>query len=55
MVKLPWGDLARKRWLLEDVLSGDTYDRDGNEMATAGLYVSLEPFRWHFFQFKAHP
>jgi hypothetical protein len=53
MVKLPWGDLAKNRWVLKDSLSGDKYDRDGKEMAAAGLYVSLEPWRWHFFNLEA--
>jgi glycosidase len=53
MVKLPWGDLAKNRWVLKDSLSGDKYDRDGGEMAGTGLYVSLEAWRWHFFSVEA--
>jgi hypothetical protein len=37
-------------WLLIDVLSGATYERDGNEMLSPGLYVELAPWKYHFFQ-----
>jgi hypothetical protein len=38
------------KWLLIDVLSGATYERDGNEMLSPGLYVALAPWKYHFFQ-----
>jgi hypothetical protein len=37
-------------WLLMDALSGATYERDGDEMLSPGLYVELPPWKYHFFQ-----
>jgi hypothetical protein len=36
---------------LVDALSGTTYERDGSEMASSGLYVELGPWTYHFLQF----
>jgi hypothetical protein len=38
------------KWLLMDALSGATYERDGDEMFSPGLYVELAPWKYHFFQ-----
>ena len=46
-VHLPWPDLAGRTWRLEDLLSGDVFERDGDETATAGLYVDLPPRGTH--------
>lgn len=47
-VELPWGDVAGRRWRLFDALSGEHFERDGDELAAAGLYVALEPWASHF-------
>jgi hypothetical protein len=39
-------------WRLVDVLTGETWDRDGNEMGGAGLYVDLGPWRCNFFRLQ---
>jgi Alpha amylase, catalytic domain len=44
----PWNDLREETWRLKDTLSGVFYDRSGSEMQTAGLYVELEPWSFHF-------
>ena len=49
-VRLPWTDLARAKVTLTDVLSGATYDRDGSGMLSAGVYVDLESWNYHFFR-----
>lgn len=49
-VQIPWEDLRGERWRLSDVLSGATYDRDGDEMHSPGLYVELRPWDCSFFQ-----
>jgi Alpha amylase, catalytic domain len=49
-VQFPWRDKAAGDWLLVEPLSGASYGRDGNEMLSHGLYVSLEPWKHHFFQ-----
>ncbi|HEY5999829.1 MAG TPA: alpha-amylase [bacterium] len=48
MVRLPWGDLGGRPWHLDDALSEDLFERDGDELQAAGLFVSLDPWRWHF-------
>ncbi len=49
-VHVPWDELRGKTWRLSDVLSGETYDRSGDEMRDAGLYVDLKPWQYHVFQ-----
>jgi glycosidase len=48
-IQVPWADGGGK-WLLIDTLSGATYERDGDEMLSPGLYVELAPWNHHFFQ-----
>ncbi len=49
-VQLPWSDMGGDPWRLIDSLSGVSYDRDGNELQTVGLYVALEPWNFHFLE-----
>ena len=49
-VRVPWDELRGKKWRLNDVLSGESYDRSGSEMRDAGLYVDLGPWKCHLFQ-----
>jgi Alpha amylase, catalytic domain len=51
-VVAPWDKLRGKEWRFSDVLSGDTYDRNGSEMLDAGLYVELGPWQCHLFQVR---
>jgi glycosidase len=48
-VQLPWDALRGKLWHLNDVLSGQIYERNGDEMRDAGLYVDLGPWQCHLF------
>jgi hypothetical protein len=50
LVRVPWDDLRGRTWRLKDVLSGEIYDRSGDEMRDSGLYVELEPWRCHCFR-----
>ncbi len=52
-VHLPWDELRGKTWRLEDALSGEVYDRSGDEMRDAGLYVDLAPWKCHVFRMRA--
>jgi len=52
-VHLPWDELRGKTWRLNDQLSGQAYDRRGDEMRDAGLYVDLKPWQCHLFQVRA--
>jgi hypothetical protein len=48
---MPWDDLAGGRWQLDDPFSSDSYVRDGDEMRSSGIYVSLPPWGYHLFAF----
>jgi hypothetical protein len=48
-VKLPWTDLAGRSWRLTDPLQAKVFDRAGDELQGAGLYVDLEPWGYHVF------
>jgi hypothetical protein len=52
-VHVPWDELRGKKWRLNDLLSGESYDRNGDEMRDAGLYVDLKPWQCHLFQVRA--
>ena len=52
-VHVQWDELRGKTWRLNDVLSGEIYDRSGNEIRDAGLYVDLKPWKCHLFQAHA--
>ncbi|MHB9864316.1 alpha-amylase [Streptomyces sp. YIM S03343] len=46
-VPLPWGDLRGRTHRLTDLLTGRTYDRDGDQLAGPGLHVVLAPWGCH--------
>jgi hypothetical protein len=49
-VSVPWSDAGGETWRLVDALSDATYDRAGDEMRDAGLYVELGPWNCSLFQ-----
>ncbi|PSH04466.1 MAG: alpha-amylase [Acidobacteria bacterium] len=49
-VSIPWSDAGGETWRLVDVLSEATYDRLGDDMRDAGLYVELGPWNCSLFQ-----
>jgi hypothetical protein len=51
-VHLPWNELRGKTWRLNDVLSGESYDRSGDEIRDAGLYVDLGPWKCNLFRVR---
>lgn len=50
-IQLPWDDLAGRVWHLTDMLSGDIFEREGDEMHVTGLYVDLPAWKFHFLRF----
>jgi hypothetical protein len=55
-ILLPWESLAGRSWRLVDLLSGQVFDRSGDEMRGDGLYVDLPPWGFHLFAVTAaHP
>jgi hypothetical protein len=51
-VELPWPGLAGRFWQLTDLLDGQIFERDGDELAGAGLYVDLAPWSSHVVTFR---
>jgi len=49
-VHLPWDELKGRTWRLDDALSGEAYERSGDEMRDAGLYVDLGPWTCNVFR-----
>lgn len=47
LIRIPWA--AQQTWDMTDIFSNTTYKRDGNEIASLGLYVELPPWGFHFF------
>ena len=45
VVRPGWTDLADRHWWLTDLLTADVFDRDGTELAEAGLYVALDAWQ----------
>lgn len=50
LVKLPWNDLQGNLWRFKDTLANELYDRNGNDIQNAGLYVARGPWMFHFFE-----
>lgn len=51
LVQLGSNELGCRQWHLRDVFSDVTYERNGGEMLSPGLFVDLAPWNFHFFQF----
>ncbi|MBI4670504.1 MAG: alpha-amylase [Chloroflexi bacterium] len=52
MVQTPWQDLRARVWRLSDLLNGDVFLRDGNQLSEGGLFVDLDAWRFHFLEFE---
>jgi hypothetical protein len=50
LVRVPWGG---GNWTLRDAMSGEVYERNGDQMQNEGLYVDLGPWNCHFFECEA--
>jgi hypothetical protein len=50
LIKVPWEDLRGKTCWLADALSVETYDRNGSDMLSPGLFVDLKGWAAHCFQ-----
>ncbi|KAB1145250.1 alpha-amylase [Streptomyces luteolifulvus] len=50
---LGWDDLRGRAHRLTDLLSGRTYDREGDELADQGLFVALDAWQTHVLSLSA--
>ncbi|HEV7364520.1 MAG TPA: alpha-amylase family glycosyl hydrolase [Gemmatimonadales bacterium] len=48
-LRVPFPDLATRQWRLEDLIGGATYERDGGELQSRGLYLDVGPWQYHVF------
>jgi len=51
-VQVPWDDLRGRTWHLADALSGETFERSGDDMHEGRLYVALAPWGFHFLSLR---
>jgi hypothetical protein len=52
-VRLPFEDLAGRKVRLKDLMSAASYDRDGRELGSRGLFLDLPPWGYHVFDVGA--
>ncbi|MFI5387437.1 MAG: hypothetical protein ACHQ50_15120, partial [Fimbriimonadales bacterium] len=48
-VRLPFADLAGKKWLLRDQLRTTSYDRNGDDLHGRGLFLDMAPWKTSVF------
>jgi hypothetical protein len=46
-IPLSWPDLPGRGWRLTDILTEDVFERDGDEMASPGLFVDLGAWQYY--------
>jgi hypothetical protein len=44
-VRLPFPNLGNRRWRFQDQLGTATYDRDGDNLSSPGLYLDMTPWQ----------
>lgn len=48
-VRIPFPELGERPWQLRDLLSDATYEREGSDLQTHGLYLDVAPWQAHVF------
>jgi hypothetical protein len=48
-VTLPFADLGGKKVILQDLMSETSYEREGDDLLTQGLYLDLPAWGFHVF------
>lgn len=51
-LRMPFTNHNGGQWRLQDMMGEACYDRDGNDLRLAGLYLDLEPWQYHVFEMK---
>jgi hypothetical protein len=51
-IHLPWDNLPGRTWQLIDLVDGDMFQRNGDEMHLSGLYVDLPAWKFYFLHIK---
>jgi hypothetical protein len=53
-VKLPFHDLTESKWRFRDLITGATFDRNGNELQAKGLYLDEPAWKYYVFFLEKH-
>jgi glycosidase len=51
LLRGPWDELKGRVLKMDDVMSGEVFNRSGDEISEQGLYVDLRPWGHHFLRF----
>ncbi|WP_405926606.1 alpha-amylase [Streptomyces sp. NBC_00035] len=51
-VPLPWADFHGQSCELTELLDGNTYEREGDELVDPGLFVALDAWQWHLLSLR---
>jgi hypothetical protein len=52
-VRLTFPDMAGRTVRMEDIMGSASFDRDGNDLVSRGLYLDLSPWSFHVFEVTA--
>jgi len=52
-VRLPFPELSGHTVRLKDQMGSASYDRDGGDLVSQGLYLDLPPWSYHVFEMSA--
>ncbi len=51
-LQMPFENIANSKWNLKDQLSDASYDREGKELASCGLYLDMQAWQFHVFALR---
>jgi hypothetical protein len=54
-VRVPFTDLAGSQWRLHDLMGSTTYDRDGGELQSQGMFLDMPPWQAAVFSWTKDP
>jgi glycosidase len=54
-LRLPFSELGGRRWVLQDLLGGERYERDGADLLSRGLFLDVPPWHCHIFTLTQVP
>ena len=52
-VRLPFPDLDKNHWRLHDLLGDAQYERNGDDLESADLYLDVPAWQCHVFEMAA--
>jgi hypothetical protein len=50
LLRVPWDELPGHDWQLAELLGTETFERNGDEMRGAGIYIDLPPWGYHLLE-----